>query len=197
MSLSFSRTSYKSFFGTNLRNAARLKSFGPTAFASAVGVSPALISADGRFLMGRRNGSVAFYPEHVHPFSGALEPTPGLDVFAEIRRELREELNFSADDAGDVRVLGIAEDASIRQPELIAACVSRLSKREIEARLDDAEHTGVWSAVASPEALATAATPGRDGTPFTPVARAALLLWGKHAFGERWFDNTRGTWAIT
>ena len=42
--------------------------------ANPVGVSPALLSADNFLIMGRRNASVAYYPNRIHPFAGALEP---------------------------------------------------------------------------------------------------------------------------
>jgi hypothetical protein len=48
-------------------------------------VSPALLTADGFLMMGRRNASVAYYPNRVHPFAGALDPGDA-DMFAAVRR---------------------------------------------------------------------------------------------------------------
>ena len=96
LALDLSRTSYKTFLGTNLHGPRDLP---PQTLANPVGVSPALETADGFLLFGRRNGRVAYYPHRLHPFSGSLEPTADgspVDVFAECRRELREELNLSA-----------------------------------------------------------------------------------------------------
>src|SRR5262245_40887019 len=74
LQLVFSETSYKPFLGTNISNPQLFDRFGPSVMANPVGASPALITADGFQLMGRRNASVAYYPNRVHPFSGALEP---------------------------------------------------------------------------------------------------------------------------
>jgi len=77
------------------------------------------VTADDWLLLGRRNATVAYYPSRVPPFAGALEPGDPTDVFAEARRELREELGFVEHDVSDIRLAGIVEDASLRQPELI------------------------------------------------------------------------------
>src|SRR5262245_30943258 len=88
MRLTFSRTSYKPFMGTNLTNPHLADRFGQGVLANPVGLSALLISSDGFLMLGKRNDSVAYYPGRVHPFSGALEPSDPLDIFADIRREL-------------------------------------------------------------------------------------------------------------
>ena len=182
--LSLSPTSYKPFVGTNMANPSLADAYGPEVMANPVGVSPALLTADGHLMLGRRNQSVAYYPGRVHPFAGSLEPTDA-DVFAAVRRELAEELSLGDADLCDLRCTGVAEDVALRQPELLFAAATVLSRTAVEARLDPAEHGGTWSVPADPDAVAAAVSADRDL--LTPVAAAALLLWGRLRFGEAWF----------
>ena len=184
LDLVLSRTSYKPFFGTNLMNAHLADTHGRSVLANPVGVSPALLSSDGFLLLGRRNASVAYYPHRLHPFAGALEPRDDLDVFDEVRRELREELSFDDADVADIRCAGIVEDVSLRQPELIFAVRSTRPRARIESQVDAKEHGGSWSIPATAAALERALAQPHE---FTPVAIAALLLWGRLTLGEDWF----------
>src|SRR5436305_6078976 len=79
--LALSETSYKIFLGTNLHHPELADRYGREILANPVGVSPALQTADGWLMMGRRNGSVASYPNRIHPFAGAVEPRDALNVF--------------------------------------------------------------------------------------------------------------------
>jgi hypothetical protein len=186
LDLSLSRTSYKPFFGTNLSHPELADRFGPQLLANAIGVSPALLSADGYLMLGRRNSSVAYYPDRVHPFAGALEPRDDLDVFADVRRELAEELHFSDSDIADIQCTGIAEDHRLRQPELIFAVTSAQTRAQIESQLDATEHRGCWATRADATTLHAAA---RDPM-LTPVAVAALLFWGRTRFGHTWLSDS-------
>jgi hypothetical protein len=182
--LVLSRTSYKSFFGTNMCNPHLADEYGPSVLANPVGVSPALLSSDGYLMLGRRNASVAYYPEKLHPFAGAIEPRAPLDVFDEVRRELREELSFADQDVSDMRCTGIVEDVALRQPELIFAVRATRTRDEIESRVDQTEHGGSWSIPATRDALERALDQPDE---LTPVAVASLLLWGRLNFGLDWF----------
>jgi 8-oxo-dGTP pyrophosphatase MutT (NUDIX family) len=187
VSLGMSRTSYKHFWGTNLTHPEYADRFGAGVMANPVGVSPALESADGFLLLGRRNAEVAYYPTRVHPFAGCLEPGDGTgagpDLFVAVARELTEELRFTPADIELVRLTGLVEDVRLRQPELIFRVKSRLTRDRIESQLDAAEHRGSVAVRATPEDVGRAmADPA-----LTPVAVASLLLWGKVAFGDAWF----------
>ena len=180
--LTLSDTSYKAFLGTNLSHPELAERFGRGALANPVGVSPALITSDGQLMMGRRNGSVAYYPHRVHPFAGALDPADETP-FSAILRELSEELAILSDEVTDIRCTGIAEDRSIRQPELIFAAWTRLTRLEVEKRLDRAEHHDTWAIDATRQAALQAveshlADP--SAASFTPVAVAALALWARN-----------------
>ena len=192
--LALSETSYKIFLGTNLTHPDFADRFGPQILANPVGVSPALLTADNYLMMGRRNASVAYYPNRIHPFAGALDPGDS-DVFVAVRRELNEELSFEDDDITEILCTGIAEDLSIRQPELIFLARSTRTHQEIERRLDATEHDDSWSIPATRQALdslfaSLRSTPRHD---FTPVAIASLLLFSRLGFGEQFFDAARAT----
>lgn len=188
--LRLSRTSYKQFLGTNLACPELADRLGTSSLANPVGVSPLLLTRDGFAMLGRRNATVAYYPNRVHPFSGALEPADPLDVPGEVRRELREELGFEDADVEQLACTGIAEDVSIRQPELIFAVRSTRTRDEVRRMVRRDEHHGSFDCVASPgdfERVLLGLSSG--GGEFTPVAIASMLLWGRQEWGRSWFDR--------
>jgi len=184
LDLVLSPTSYRIFLGTNMSHPELTERFGADVMANPVGLSPALLSADGHLLMGRRNASVAYYPNRVHPFAGAMEPTDA-DPFAGVRRELREELSFTPQDIAEIRCLGMTEDLRLRQPEPIFAVTSTLTLAEIESRLDRTEHHAIWAVPATQAGVESGLVHHEQ---LTPVGVAALLLWGRVTFGDKWFD---------
>jgi 8-oxo-dGTP pyrophosphatase MutT (NUDIX family) len=186
LEIALSETSYKPFIGTNLHHPELADRYGRQILANPVGVSPALETADGWLMMGRRNKSVAYYPEKIHPFAGALEPRDAMDLFAGVRRELAEELGFTSSDIADIRCTGVAEDLSIRQPELIFRVLSRRTRAQIEATVDRTEHHASWSIPATRAGIAAAL---EDAAAITPVGIAALLLWGRVRLGEDYFRD--------
>jgi hypothetical protein len=182
--LVLSHSSYKPFLGTNMKHPELADWFGDAVLANPVGVSPALETADGFLLLGRRNAAVAYYPERIHPFAGALEPRDGGDVFAAVRRELREELSLGDADILDVRCTGIVREPALRQTEMIFRARTSLSRDRIVARLGREEHRGVYDVRATEAGVEAALAEPL----LTPVAVAALLLWGRVNFGRAWFD---------
>jgi 8-oxo-dGTP pyrophosphatase MutT (NUDIX family) len=183
--LTLSRTTYKIFLGTNLTHPELADRFGQQILANPVGVSPALLTADNFLIMGRRNASVAYYPNRIHPFAGALDPEDA-SPFTAIRRELHEELAFTDADIQELHLTGIAEDLAIRQPELIFLARSHRTRKEIEAALDRTEHHATWSTPATAEGIEAAL---RSGEFFTPVGIASLLLYGRLTWGQDFFKD--------
>jgi hypothetical protein len=176
LELTLSPTSYRAFLGTNLFNAHLADAHGPEVLADPVGVSTALQTRDGYLLLGRRNDAVAYYPNRVHPFAGSLEPRDPrdpLDVFAEIRRELREELHLTVTDIADIRCVGLAADRAIRQPELIFIASCARTRAELEAQFDRTEHHATYALRADRATVERA----MSDPAFTPVAVASLALW--------------------
>lgn len=187
LEVALSRTTYKQFLGTNMSHPELADRYGPAVLANPVGVSPALETADGYLLLGRRNDSVAYYPGRIHPFAGSLEPTDGAaaapDPFAAVRRELAEELSMGEEDLADVRCTGIAEDTALRQPELIFRALSTRTRAEIEARVARDEHHGAVAVRATADGVA----PLLRDPQVTPVGLAAVLLWGRVRLGDDWY----------
>ena len=178
LELVLSPTSYRPFLGTNLYNAHLADTYGPDVLANPVGLSTALQTRDGFLLLGRRNDAVAYYPNRVHPFAGALEPADPLDVFQEIRRELREELHLTPADVESIRCVGLVEDRTLRQPELIFIAVSKLTRNQLEAQLDRTEHRGILAVAAHRVAVERVMT----DPILTPIAVVSLQLWTRLPF---------------
>lgn len=175
LQLTLSPTSYRIFFGTNLSNPGLADRFGKSALANATGLSAGLMTSDGFLMLGRRNKLVAYYPSRVHPFAGSLEPDDAGDVFAAMQRELAEELSIKLDEIRDIHCAAIAEDRSIRHPELIFAVFLSLTRKQVEARLDAAEHE---SCRAVPLKLADLERAIGDGE-LTPIAAATVWIVSK------------------
>jgi 8-oxo-dGTP pyrophosphatase MutT (NUDIX family) len=188
LSLDLSVTSYKPFLGTNLAHPELADQFGREVMANPVGVSPALHTSDDFLLLGRRNATLAYYPNRTHPFAGALEPRDQGDLFAAVRRELREELSLKESDGAEVRCTGVAEDFALRQPELLFRVRTPLTRKQIESQVHAEEHGGSVAVPATREAVVGIV----EDPSLTPVAVASLLLWGRVTFGEEWFRESSG-----
>lgn len=185
LQLALSETSYKPFFGTNMSHPELEDRFGPDVMANPVGVSPALETSDGFVLFGQRNGAVAYYPNRLHPFAGALDPADAGNVFDAVRRELSEELSLSNRDVVDVRCTGLVREPALRQTELVFHARCALTCNQTESRLDTREHGGMVAIPATEEAINSFLADRR----LTPVALASLLLWGRVRFGTEWFTR--------
>jgi len=185
--VALSETTYKPFFGTNMSHPELADAFGPEVMGNPVGLSPALETADGYLLLGRRNASVAYYPGRVHPFAGALEPRDGGDLFRAIVRELGEELFLTPAEVTDVRCTGIVEDRALRQTEFIFRARTSLPRGAVERRVDATEHGGTRAVRATPDDVARAMI----DPALTPVAVASLVLWGRLRFGDEWYETVR------
>ena len=185
LDIDLSETSYRPFVGTNLAHPELVEQYGRNVMANPVGVSPELLTADGFLMLGRRNASVAYYPNRIHPFAGSLEPRDGNDLFGAVRRELAEELSLGDADVLEIRCTGIAEDLAIRQPELLFTAQSRLTRRQIEAQVHLDEHGGSLAVKADSVSVAHAV----QDPLLTPVAVASLLLWGRISFGHEWMTK--------
>ncbi|HEX5242573.1 MAG TPA: NUDIX hydrolase [Tepidisphaeraceae bacterium] len=175
LQLTLSPTSYRIFFGTNLSNPGLADRFGKPALANATGLSAGLMTSDGFLMLGRRNKSVAYYPGRVHPFAGSLEPKDAGDVFAAMQRELAEELSIKPDEIRDIHCAAIAEDRSIRHPELIFPVFLGLTREQVEARLDAAEHETCRAIPLKAIDLEGAIGDGE----LTPIAAATVWLVSK------------------
>ncbi|NOS99213.1 MAG: hypothetical protein HOP29_01135 [Phycisphaerales bacterium] len=194
MHLSLEDTTYREFVGTNLYNAATVSQFSGGMLADALGTSAVAITADGRIVMGRRSERVSFHQGHLHTFGGLLEERDRLsdgryDVYAGIRREIREELGIGAGAISDLVCVGLVRDASIQQPELLFDASLAVTSVELKRRFEaagDEEHVRLEACDDLPDAVVPFIQ--RSG-PMTPVAMAALLLHGKCNWGADWYEG--------
>lgn len=174
LDLSLSPTSYRDFLGTHLSGGA--PAIDRAMRANALGASAALVTSDGYLVMGRRSRRVAYYPDRVHPFAGTVEPADAGKPFDAIRRELQEELQFPASDLSEIRCIGLVEDDSICQPELVFLVRTARSKAQIETGMDPQEHVGL---VAHPLDSVSSIDPSA----LTPVAQGTVELLARHERG--------------
>lgn len=180
LEIDLSRTSYRVLVGTNFFHPEFASTYGPDVMANPIGVSTGLVTSDGYLMMGRRNASVAYYPDRVHPFAGSLEVREQIDLFDDVRRELREELALGSEHLRGIVCLGLAEDSRLLHPESIFESETTLTRAQIDARVHADEHHGAWSVPLSREAMDRAV---RDDAALTPIARAVLIAVARHRFG--------------
>ena len=185
LEIGLSETSYKPFMGTNLAHPELAENFGAEVMANPVGVSSAVESADGYLMLGKRNGSVAYYPNRTHPFAGALEPRDGGDVFGAVARELNEELGLRVNDVDLMRCTGLVEDLRLRHMEMLFRVKTKLSGGQIQGQVHREEHGDSVAVKADGDAVLEFL---KDPA-LTPVAVGSLMLWGRIDLGSEWFDE--------
>lgn len=176
MTIDLSHTRYRVVVGTNFANPDFVDTYGANVMANPVGVSTGLMTSDGWIIMGRRNDSVAYYPNRVHPFAGSLEVEEQIDIFTNVRRELREELSLESKDIIRIVCLGIAEDAMLRHPETIHLTWTHRTRAEIERQVHADEHQGVWCIRATPDAIRDAMA---NNPTLTPIAKSVITAYSE------------------
>lgn len=186
--IALSQTTYKFFYGANLLDTQQLAGHGPEIFARPLGASAIILTRDQKLLLGQRNAKVAYNPNRLHPFGGAVEPGEALDLFNEIRRELHEELSLDGIHVTEIICTGLVEDMALRHPELTFLVQVDLPAAEISARLQMDEHDAVH-AIELRSHVIEAILSRREfgGISLTPVAIASLALLGRLEFGRPWF----------
>lgn len=192
-------TDYAHFLATNVLNAHRAEEIGWEQFSCPMGTSTTLLTADGWLMVGRRNDRVAIHRGAVHTFSGGLEAGHRLDdgtfdVFANMRRELQEELNITKSNIVEMVCLGLICDRKVRQPELIFDTQVDLSSDEIMCRLDpgsrDEEHAEIVGCPCECDAIMPfLKSCGR----IAPLTVGTFYLVGQRRFGQEWFEQHSGT----
>lgn len=196
LQLELSPTSYRTFFGTNMQGPAQTAGFERHMLANALGMAAAVVSSDGWLLLGGRGERVAYHANRLHPFAGSVEPpddgATSINVFAEIRRELNEELRLAPGDITTLRCAAVAMDETLRQPELIFIASARADRSSLEASLDADEHRGVYAISVNEAAMQDALSDEQ----LTPVARGAVLMLGRQRFGAGWFDRAAAPYIV-
>ena len=170
---------YKSFLVTCMRDRPWFQAHAPHALTPALGNS-ALPTFGSHALLGLRSPRVEAYPGRLHLIGGVLEalntprfPATRAGIEAHVLMELHEEIGLAPGEErrdGWPRILGVAYDDFLGQPELFWHWELRVPLETLLQRLDPYEHTS---------ALILAQT---DMTPaiweqLTPIARLAWQMW--------------------
>lgn len=188
-------TCYRDFVGTNLYAGQVPRRLDAGFLADALGISATLVTRDGFLAYGRRNRTVAFHGGYLHTFGGLVEKSdlrPGdrCDILGAIHRELDEELHLSSDDLRDTVITGLVRDRTILQPELLFDVSTGLSRRELVDRfktvVDGQEHDEIEFVADEPDSIVPFL---RKSAPVAPIAAAAMLLHGRIAWGEGWYEQ--------
>ncbi len=183
-------TDYRRHLGTNYLLGNRVEEVGIAAFANPVGTSANIITSDGYLLFGRRASDLACHAGYLHCIGGTLDLGDNLDLFAAMRREIREELLVSDAEILDLTCTGMVRDKSIHQPEVLFDSSLGLSKDEVMSRFDPQaegqEHTGWLYCHDDPESV----PPFLESADLmAPVAQAAAILHGRHDWGMIWYES--------
>lgn len=195
LQLKLGPTCYQDFVGTNLVNGRRVAEIGWNRFANPVGTTATLRTSCGLIVQGRRSARVAWHAGHVHTFGGALEgedraPDGRVDVFAAVRRELREELGLHDGEMTDLVCVGLIRDREIHQPELLFEAQLPLTLADLLQRVRETdvgdEHVAIAGVVDRAEAIVPFL---RARRPVAPVAVGALFLHGLRIAGADWFAS--------
>ena len=141
-------SNYKTFLVTRLRDRAWFDAHAPADVSLALGNS-ALLTCGDEALLGLRSDRVSAYPRRLHSFGGVVEalgtarfPASTEGLLAHLRLELDEEAHLKPHELEESgpRLLSAAMDDFLGQPEIIWQWKTRISLKEVAARLDDEEH---------------------------------------------------------
>ena len=193
--LTVQETDYKSFFGTNVKNAHQI--YENEHLANALAVCAVVETLDATIIIGNRSKSVAEGSELWHVPGGTIEIPKLADVdtaillklglpqqiksalnpFYTMIKELSEELNIGIDDYLSLVCLGLGENLEMKKPEFLCHFRLRLSAAEVQERLADAVDAAEHSQI-----LFVPIEDCRDFVhthPFTPIGTAAIELYLK------------------
>lgn len=188
-------TTYREFLGTNAFNASLAKKSGPDCLANPLGISAVVRTSDGMLVFGRRNDSVVLHAGYLHCIGGLVDETDvhgdSVDVVGAMRRELLEEMPIAGSEITGLRVVGIVRDRAILQPELVFDARIDVRWPDLRARFDRLreaqEHARLEAVPDRSEAIGPFLV---HSAPVAPVSEAAVLVYGKGAWGSGWYDAT-------
>lgn len=193
--LTLGPTCYRDFVGTNLHAARNTHEHGGDHLADALGISATMVTRDGFLAFGRRNREVAYHGGYLHTFGGLVERSDlrrdGVcDIDGAIRRELDEELHLGEDDLRSLVITGLVRDTAILQPELLFDVETQLTREQLLGRfktvVEGQEHDRIEFVADEPDSIVPFI---QRSAPIAPIAVAAMLLHGKIAWGESWYEK--------
>lgn len=193
--LTLGPTCYRDFVGTNLYAARITHELGGDHLADALGISATMVTRDGFLAFGRRNREVAFHGGYLHTFGGLVERSDlrrdGVcDIEGAIRRELDEELHLGEADLRSIVITGLVRDSAILQPELLFDVETLLTREQLLGRfktvVEGQEHDRIEFVADEPDSIVPFI---QRSAPIAPIAVASMLLHGKIAWGESWYEQ--------
>jgi hypothetical protein len=189
LSLTLSDIDFRSYIGSGTNQFVAAFPHAPR--ANPLSVSVALVTIDRQIVLEKRNRIDARRRKY-HVIAGFMErefdvsdgqPNP----FGTLRREVREELGLILE--GPLYGTGLVR--AVYGSELSFYCrlpISFESLLEIKANGDtDCEIDALEAIEDSPAAVASFLV--HHTTDFVPSGRACLLLYGREAYGEHWYDS--------
>ena len=160
--------------------------------ADPLGSAAVLVSADGMILCGRRSPHTDINPGKIFLFGGFLDPkdlSRPDPVVAGVRREIVEATGIPKDRLRDLICTGLLYDELLPHPELSFTARTRDTLPEVQARTpQDREDAQLDGMPGSPDELARWLPDQQDE--LVNTALGFLLLNGRHAFGDRWYEAT-------
>ncbi len=183
--LTLTPTDYRAFLGTNVAGLvtiqARHPADWPAYLVNPLGVSAALVSADGWLPVIRRSQRVAEYPGFLDVVGGNLAPQHRdhdgrISPFVAMVEEIVEETGLQPAEVGTLTCLGLARNRATAKPDLLFAARLTLARAAVEARLvgagDAVEGAGwVW---VSGDAAGLSAFVARHAADVAPSGLACL-----------------------
>lgn len=171
---------YKTFLITRMRDRLWFEAHAAAAMVRALGNSVLLTNGD-QALVGIRSGKVSAYPHRGHLIGGVLEelgtgkhPASVEGIIAHLLLELREEAGVLEDELAPrgewPRLLAIAEDHFLGQPEAVWRWETRVPLERIARALESGEHAGS-------QILARGNLPEEVREKLTPMTRLAWGIW--------------------
>jgi 8-oxo-dGTP pyrophosphatase MutT (NUDIX family) len=189
LSLTLSDIDFRSCIGSGTNQFAAAFPHAPQ--ANPLSVSVALVTIDGRIVLEKRSRIDARRRKY-HVIAGFMErDVDALDTqpnpFDTLRREVREELGLIL----ECPLYGTGLVRAVYGSEICFYCrlpVSFERLLEIKANSEtDCEIDALETIDDSPTAVASFLV--RHATDFVPSGRACLLLYGRQAYGEHWYDG--------
>jgi hypothetical protein len=191
LSITFGSTDYKELVGTNLSNPEIASRFGEEYLSNGTAACSVVVTTDHKLIVQRRNERVYEYPGRYHVCGGNLEPdkcgsSKCPSPFAEMRKELREEILVESHCIVDMHCLGIARDSHTLKPEILFETLLSIPSDSI-VQGPGPEHQRLLlleeSASEVLEFLISAAEQ------FVPVGLACLVAWGRRRYGSSWYED--------
>ncbi len=145
---------YRAFMYSNFHRTQILKNYGEAFVNQGLGISAVVRTGDDKIVLMKRSAQVGEYPGKLDVFGGHVEPGKHMvngvpDPCAGIREELREELNLSAEEIPDLRIIGMIRNAETSKPELVFLAKSFLSLDDIREKAKQATDAGEYDSLVS------------------------------------------------